>query len=133
MKGKLPPVWLSLLVLLLTLLWRSVGAPLTQEQFRNLEIPFWQARILLPVRVERILMLWPVQSHAKAEEATETVRVYMNSEEAVRQMSMQEYVCGVVAAEMPAAYHLEALKAQAVAARTRVIRQQKEGGCSAHP
>jgi len=68
MKGKLPPVWLSLLVLLLTLLWRSVGAPLTQEQFRNLEIPFWQARILLPVRVERILMLWPVQSHAKAEE-----------------------------------------------------------------
>ena len=34
---------------------------------------------------------------------------------------------------MPAAYHLEALKAQAVAARTRAVRQQLDGGCSRHP
>jgi len=31
---------------------------------------------------------------------------------------MEEYVVGVVAAEMPASFELEALKAQAVAART---------------
>ena len=35
-------------------------------------------------------------------------------------MNLEDYVAGVVAAEMPALYHMEALKAQAVAARTRV-------------
>lgn len=38
---------------------------------------------------------------------------------------LEEYVVGVVAAEMPAAFPLEALKAQAVAARTYQIQQQK--------
>ena len=51
----------------------------------------------------------------------------------MRTMPLESYVCGVVAAEMPAAYHLEALKAQAVAARTRAVRQQLDGGCSRHP
>ena len=36
-------------------------------------------------------------------------------------MELEEYVKGVVAAEMPASFHLEALKAQAVAARTYAI------------
>jgi len=34
------------------------------------------------------------------------------------EMNLEEYIKGVVAAEMPANFHLEALKAQAVAART---------------
>lgn len=41
---------------------------------------------------------------------------------------LEEYVAGVVAAEMPAAFPLEALKAQAVAARTYQIQQQKAMG-----
>ena len=41
---------------------------------------------------------------------------------------LEEYVVGVVAAEMPAAFPLEALKAQAVAARTYQIQQQKAAG-----
>jgi len=43
-------------------------------------------------------------------------------------MELEEYVVGVVAAEMPALYHLEALKAQAVAARTRAA----SGRCRKH-
>ncbi|SBV91576.1 Stage II sporulation protein D [uncultured Eubacteriales bacterium] len=39
----------------------------------------------------------------------------------VREMSMADYLWRVVAAEMPASFHLEALKAQAVAARTYTV------------
>lgn len=38
-------------------------------------------------------------------------------------MDLEEYLKGVVAAEMPAAFHPEALKAQAVAARTVTVRR----------
>lgn len=41
---------------------------------------------------------------------------------------LEEYVVGVVAAEMPAAFPEEALKAQAVAARTYQVRQMQEAG-----
>lgn len=40
---------------------------------------------------------------------------------------LEEYVKGVVAAEMPATFHKEALKAQALAARTYALRTTKKG------
>jgi stage II sporulation protein D len=46
-------------------------------------------------------------------------RVLMDGK--IIQMEREEYLVGVVAAEMPALYHIEALKAQAVAAHTRVV------------
>jgi len=42
---------------------------------------------------------------------------------AVVRLDMEDYLAGVVAAEMPARFHLEALKAQAVAARTYVAQR----------
>lgn len=47
-------------------------------------------------------------------------------------MPMEEYLVGVVAAEIPASYETEALKAQAVAARTYTKYKKERGGCSAH-
>lgn len=47
-----------------------------------------------------------------------SIDVYITKEDRVETMSLEEYVLGVVAAEMPAEFELEALKAQAVAART---------------
>ena len=44
---------------------------------------------------------------------------------------LEEYVAGVVAAEMPAAFPEEALKAQAVAARTYQVRQMQAAGSKA--
>lgn len=44
---------------------------------------------------------------------------------------LEEYVAGVVAAEMPAAFPEEALKAQAVAARTYQVRQMQAAGSHA--
>ncbi len=48
----------------------------------------------------------------------EKILVYDASTKKVKNMSLEEYIMGVVAAEMPADFDLEALKAQAVAART---------------
>jgi len=51
----------------------------------------------------------------------------------LRQMDMQSYLLGVVRAEMPAAFEEEALKAQAVAARTYVLHKIAGGGSANHP
>ncbi len=43
-------------------------------------------------------------------------------------LELEDYVLGVVSAEMPASFPLEALKAQAVAARTYEVRKMEEAG-----
>lgn len=48
----------------------------------------------------------------------ETLSVYIKSEDRVAQMSREQYLKEVVSAEMPASFEEEALKAQAVAARS---------------
>lgn len=45
----------------------------------------------------------------------------------INELSLEEYLCGVVPSEMPSSYPEEALKAQAVCARTYAIRQMQEG------
>ena len=45
----------------------------------------------------------------------------------VLKLELEEYLVGVVAAEMPASFNLEALKAQAVAARTYTLKSIKTG------
>ena len=51
----------------------------------------------------------------------------------LRQMDMGAYLLGVVRAEMPASFEEEALKAQAVAARTYTIYKKLSGGSANHP
>lgn len=48
----------------------------------------------------------------------EMVSVYVNSDDEVKEMEVNQYIKCVVAAEMPVSFEIEALKAQAVAART---------------
>ena len=50
----------------------------------------------------------------------------------VEELSLGDYLWGVTAAEMPASFELEALKAQTVAARTYCL-YQREGGGEKHP
>ena len=62
----------------------------------------------------------PVQPAVKAVyDADRTLRVLDG--ETVREMTLAEYLVGVTAAEMPASFAEEALKAQAVAARTYTL------------
>lgn len=52
------------------------------------------------------------------EEAIETVSVFSDSSGKITEMTAEDYVFGSVCAEMPASFHEEALKAQAVASYT---------------
>lgn len=64
------------------------------------------------------------------------IAVYDHITKNVIRMPLEEYIVGVVAAEMPASFELEALKAQAVAARTFAIKKMRAfggNGCSNHP
>ena len=51
---------------------------------------------------------------------TDTIKVYITKEDKVVDIKIEEYVKSVVSGEMPASFGIEALKAQAVAARTYV-------------
>ena len=51
------------------------------------------------------------------------VRVYRTKEDRIDNVPIEEYVVGVLAGEMPVDFELEALKAQAVAARSYVMMQ----------
>ncbi len=65
-----------------------------------------------------------------------SVTVFDESSGKAVSLDLEEYVKGVVAAEMPASFALEALKAQAVAARTFVLKRARSlggTGCLAHP
>ncbi|KHF31841.1 Amidase enhancer precursor [Paenibacillus sp. P1XP2] len=61
------------------------------------------------------------------------VSVYLTKTGQVEKLSLEDYVVGVVAAEMPAEFDLEALKAQAVAARTFIVRRLADGDKSGVP
>lgn len=50
------------------------------------------------------------------------LRVYVKEEGAIREMDLEEYLCGVLAGEMKNDWPEEALKAQAILARTFVIK-----------
>lgn len=63
------------------------------------------------------------------------VGVFATAAGKIVEMSLEDYVRGVVAAEMPASFGVEALKAQAIAARTFVLKRMRSyggTGCSAH-
>ncbi len=60
----------------------------------------------------------------KAERNNElNVSVYMMKERRLERVPLETYVLGVLAGEMPAEFELEALKAQAIAARTYITRR----------
>lgn len=52
-----------------------------------------------------------------------SIAVYRSKEERIEKHPLEQYVVGVVASEMPVQFELEALKAQALAARTYIVRQ----------
>jgi stage II sporulation protein D len=54
------------------------------------------------------------------------IAVYRSKQKEIKRYPIEEYIAGVVAAEMPAEFEIEALKAQALAARTYIIRRLAE-------
>lgn len=50
-----------------------------------------------------------------------TVSIYITLEDRIEEVNLEDYVCGVIANEMPVSFNVEALKAQAIASRTYVV------------
>ncbi|AJS61656.1 stage II sporulation protein D [Paenibacillus sp. IHBB 10380] len=63
------------------------------------------------------------QPSAPAEAEEPQVSVYLTKKGQIETLPLEEYVTGVIAAEMPADFEFEALKAQAIAARTFIVRR----------
>ena len=143
MRRRYPSLRLCRLMLLLACLWTLCGAPLTGAQWAAVPMQLRRLVIQLPGRMQEILLLWhtPAESViSQAEAETRRVELTLNvwdaKAQAVRRISLEDYVQGVVAAEMPAAYAPETLKCQAVAARTRAIwscRSLGGNGCATRP
>ncbi len=60
--------------------------------------------------------------------AAAVISLFDDETETVSRLPLETYLAGVVAAEMPASFHEEALKAQAVAARTFTLRRLRAAG-----
>ncbi|MGM0884001.1 MAG: stage II sporulation protein D [Bacillota bacterium] len=62
---------------------------------------------------------------AKEAEALDrmSIRIYLTKEKRIETVPLETYVQGVLAGEMPIDFKLEALKAQAIAARTYIVRR----------
>ncbi|MFZ5652528.1 MAG: stage II sporulation protein D [Bacillota bacterium] len=67
-------------------------------------------------------------SPAKIEKTGTLVHMYSHDSGKIINLPVEDYVIGVLAAEMPAEFPEEALKAQAVAARTYIIKRLTGGG-----
>ena len=64
---------------------------------------------------------------------TQQIPFFDHRENKLILMDFEQYIIGVVGAEMPTNYEPEALKAQAVAARTYALRKILRGHCATHP
>ena len=61
-----------------------------------------------------------------------TISIYNVDENKIEKMNMEEYLYGVLASEMPSTFNEEALKSQAIAARTYVIYKKENNIKSGH-
>lgn len=67
------------------------------------------------------------QPTEKVQTVPATIVTVYRSNGTVLQIELEEYLIGVVAAEMPASFNIEALKAQAVVARTYTLKKMNSG------
>ncbi|MDI3517881.1 MAG: stage sporulation protein [Caldanaerobacter sp.] len=89
------------------------------------------------VSVEKNLVLVEGGKSVKLDKlpSYEVIRVFITNQNKIEEMQLEDYVKGVVAAEMPAEFEIEALKAQAVAARTYALAKEVAlggKGCDLH-
>lgn len=89
--------------------------------------------LILPLALLLLFLIRPQPQETEKQPAAEegpkgpdaTIVVYNPNESLIYEAKLEEYLVGVVAAEMPPEFELEALKAQAVAARTYALGRMK--------
>ena len=74
------------------------------------------------VEAEQQMLKEPKKQSENKAEIQPSIQVYRNTQKTVETVYLEDYVAGVVAAEMPANFEVEALKAQALTARTFIVK-----------
>lgn len=78
-------------------------------------------------------LIHSVEDSRLAAQQQVVIPVYVTKEQTIEQVPLETYVRNVIAAEMPAQFELEALKAQAIASRTYIVKRWLEGDTSQVP
>ena len=85
--------------------------------------------ILIGIPMVSVLMIKPKEKLIKDKhymfEKNKNVRIKRVSKDIIETIPLEKYLIGVLSGEMPASYELEALKAQAVAARTYTLKKME--------
>lgn len=108
----------------ITIPWMAVGI----FAFTSLAvmIPGFIVRKIESVQSQSTLTAPSIHQASAAAEHSVTIPVYLTKKNQVETVTLEQYVRGVLAAEMPIEFELEALKAQAIAARTYIVRRMLE-------
>ncbi|MBE7031164.1 MAG: stage II sporulation protein D [Ruminococcaceae bacterium] len=85
----------------------------------------WTLAVSVMILVVPALIVLCLGIGTEEHDKSNIVKVLFHQIGEVRQLPFEEYIAGVVAAEMPASFETEALKAQAVAARTYTLTKMK--------
>lgn len=86
--------------------------------------------IIIPAAVVHLLRL--PGTGVRVELGGPSIKMLFHETGQIREVPLEQYLVGVVAAEMPAEFELEALKAQAVASRTYVLKKVMLGTPNPH-
>ena len=68
-------------------------------------------------------------TNQQSDRASKTIKLLHSETGQIEELNLDEYLYGVVSSEMPASFEMEALKAQAVVARTYTIYQTTNNSC----
>lgn len=77
--------------------------------------------VVIPMIIVHNIDIVTAPEKSITEKDSITINVYITDQKKTVKMKLDEYLLGVVAAEMPASYEMEALRAQAIAARTYAL------------
>lgn len=97
--------------------------PLTPENIFLLVLPLIIMLVLIPPKEEEIQT--NVEKEVSSGKYTVSLVVYNHADAIIDEVLLEDYLIGVVAAEMPHTFNFEAIKAQAVAARTFALSRIK--------
>lgn len=78
---------------------------------------------IISFSVTFLLVLWGYYDTHQPAPHQPTIKLYLHQENKVRRMELEDYIKGTVAAEIPAWFEIEAMKAQAVCARTYAVKK----------
>ncbi len=88
--------------------------------------------LILQIQVQKVVQKEEKDPYEKVDKTSPTISVYNSSTNKIQEMDIETFLYGVLSAEMSSDFSEEALKAQAVAARTYIIYKKENNMTKGH-